>query len=53
MIEVRKELRFFFLDGIGSNPSMEFFFVGKIYNKNKIIDPILHIFAKFLISNTF
>lgn len=25
----------------------------EIYNKNKIIDPILHIFAKFLISNTF
>lgn len=29
MIEVRKELRFFFLDGIGSNPSMEFFFCRK------------------------
>lgn len=30
MIEVRKELRFFFfLDGIGWNPSMEFFFCRK------------------------
>lgn len=54
MIEVRKELRFFFfsmvLDGIRR---WNFFFVGKIYNKNKRMDPILHIFAKFLISNTF